>query len=230
MTLALSPIGHELLDDPAADPAVVATSLRHIARANRWFGGAWAARWGMGRLLAQAPARPLTLLDVGTGSGDLPRDLARWAARRGRALRPLGLERSPVAARLAGAHMPAVVACAGQLPLAPRSVDLVLLSQVAHHLERGALVRLLRQLDAVARVGVVVADLRRSRLARHLFRLGSAALRFDAVTRADGLTSIARGFTPAALRGILAEAGIAGAVAARPGWRVVAWWRAGTAA
>ena len=46
--LALSPLGRELLDDPDADPAAVGESLRHVARANRWFGGARAVHWALG--------------------------------------------------------------------------------------------------------------------------------------------------------------------------------------
>jgi hypothetical protein len=79
--LAISSIGSELLDDPAADPSVVAQSLGNIARANRWFGGARAVRYGLARVLAGVPrTRPLSLLDLGTGAGDLPGDAARWAA------------------------------------------------------------------------------------------------------------------------------------------------------
>ncbi|HWA15957.1 MAG TPA: hypothetical protein VG817_05980, partial [Gemmatimonadales bacterium] len=64
--LPLAP-GHELLDHPDADSALVAASLRHIARSNWWFGGWWAVRHGLRRLLAHRPSR-VTLLDVGTGS------------------------------------------------------------------------------------------------------------------------------------------------------------------
>ena len=71
--LLRSPVGVELLDDPAADPATVAESLRNIARSNRWFGGAAAVRHGLARVLADVPAgATLTLADVGTGLGDLP--------------------------------------------------------------------------------------------------------------------------------------------------------------
>ena len=38
--LGITTVGTELLDDPAADPAAVTLSLRNVARANRWFGGA----------------------------------------------------------------------------------------------------------------------------------------------------------------------------------------------
>ena len=68
--LGVSSLGTELLDDPAADPAAVTRSLRNVARANRWFGGAAAVRYGLGLLLRDLPrGQPITLLDLGTGGG-----------------------------------------------------------------------------------------------------------------------------------------------------------------
>ena len=68
----LAPIGHELLDDPAADPRLVHRSLTNIVRANRLFGGRAAVRFGLARLLrAVPPGASLTLFDIGTGAGDL---------------------------------------------------------------------------------------------------------------------------------------------------------------
>jgi SAM-dependent methyltransferase len=223
--------GQELLDDPAADPAMVRESLHHIERSNRWFGGRAALRWGVGRALAAVrPGSRLTLLDLGTGAGDLPLDLARWARRRGVEIRPVGLERIPAAARAArDAGLPTLLACAGALPLRPRSVDLVTISQLLHHLAADDAVRLLRDAAAVARRAVVVADLRRSAVARLAFRAGATLFRFDRHTRADGLTSIARGYTRAELAALCAAAGVPAEVAARPGYRVVAWWPAGAA-
>ena len=226
--LGVSALGTELLDDPGADPGAVILSLRNVARANRWFGGAAAARYGLIMLLRDfAPGRPLTLLDLGTGAGDLPRRAVGWARRRGHVLRPLGLELSRPAAALAwSAGVPCAVACAGALPLRERSVDIVLVSQVAHHFTSDSAVRLFRTCDALARVGVVVADLRRGRLARLAFRVGSTALRFDPVTKADGLTSIRRGYTVSELGELLLRAGVRARVARRPGYRLVATWRA----
>ncbi len=225
--LAITSVGTELLDDPGADPKVVVRSLENIARANRWFGGAQAVRYGLARILdGVARSRPLTLLDLGTGAGDLPGDAVRWAGRRGWRLVPVGLERSRVAAALAcAAGCPCAVADAGAAPFGDKSVDLVLVSQVLHHLTPSSAVRLLRDCDRLARVGVVVADLRRARLAGALFRLGGRLLRFDPVTLMDGVTSIRRGYEPAELRGLLERAGIRGRVARRPGYRLVASWR-----
>lgn len=227
--LTLSPVGTELLDDPGADPAAVTESLRNIARANRWFGGTAAALHGISRILAGIPrGTGLTLLDLGTGGGDLPLAAARLAARRGIRLRPLGLERSRVAARLArAAGVPCAVACAGAPPFRPKSVDVVLVSQVIHHLEAASAMRLLRTCDRLARLGVVVSDLRRGRLAPLAFRIGAGAFQFDRYTLSDGLTSIRRGYTPAELRDLLRAAGIRGRVSRRPGYRLVATWRTG---
>ena len=225
--LGVSSLGTELLDDPAADPAVVTRSLRNVARANRWFGGAAAVRYGLGLLLRDLPrGQPLTLLDLGTGAGDLPRRAVGWARRRGHLLRPLGLELSrPAAALAASAGVPCAVACAGVPPLKQRSVDIVLVSQVAHHFTRESAIRLVRTCDALARLGVVVADLRRGRLAPLAFRVGSTALGFDRITKADGLTSIRRGYTTGELRELLLAAGVRAHVSRRPGYRLVATWR-----
>jgi hypothetical protein len=225
--LGISSVGTELLDDPCADPCAVTISLRNVARANRWFGGAAAVRYGLRQVLHRLPTgRPLTLLDLGTGAGDLPRGAVRWARRRGYVLRPLGLELSRAAAALArGSGVPCAVACAGAPPLREKSVDIVLMSQVAHHFTAESAVRLFRTCDALARLGVVVADLRRGRLAPLAFRVGAVALGFDPITRADGITSLRRGYTSGELRMLLSAAGVNARVSRRPGYRLVATWR-----
>jgi SAM-dependent methyltransferase len=168
----------------------------------------------------------LTLLDLGTGAGDLPETAVRYATRAGIRLLPIGLERSRVAAALArDAGIACVVACAGAPPLREKSVDLVLVSQVVHHLAPGSAVRLFRTCDRLARIGVIIADLRRGRLAPLAFRFGARALRFDPVTVADGLTSIRRGYTARELSDLLETAGVEGRVVRRPGYRLVAIWR-----
>lgn len=224
--LSISPIGVELLDDPAADPVTVAESLRNIARANRWFGGAAAVRHGLARTLRDTtPGQTLSLLDLGTGAGDLPRVAERWGCRRGIQIKPVGLELSRAAAALAQhSGLPTVVGCAGTPPIRDKSVDIVLVSQVAHHLSPRSVVHLLRTCDRLARRAVILADLRRHPVAAAGFRLGGRLLGFDAVTLNDGVTSIRRGFSRAGLLALMAQAGITGRVDATPGFRLVATW------
>ncbi|MEO8089459.1 MAG: methyltransferase domain-containing protein [Gemmatimonadales bacterium] len=224
--LSITPLGEELLDDPSAEPGAVAESLRNIGRANRWFGGAAAVRFGLARTLAGVPpGTTLTLLDLGTGLGDLPLVAARWAVSRGIRMVPVGLELNRVAAALAsGGGVPTALACAGAPPIRDKSVDVVLVSQVAHHLTKDSVVDLLRTSDRLARRAVIVADLRRSSLGALAFWCGARLLGFDPVTVADGMTSIRRGFTRTEMRSLMATAGIAGRVHRRPGYRLVASW------
>jgi SAM-dependent methyltransferase len=227
--LSISPIGVELLDDPAADPVAVAESLRNIARANRWFGGAAAVRYGLSRTLGAAtPGEAFSLLDLGTGAGDLPRMAERWGSKRGIRIKPVGLELSRPGATLARrAGLEIIVGCAGTPPIRDKSVDVVLVSQVAHHLSPASVVRLFHTCDRLARRAVIIADLRRHTLAISGFWLGSRLLRFDGITIADGVTSIRRGFSRDELLGLMTRAGVTGRVDARPGFRLVATWLPG---
>jgi ubiquinone/menaquinone biosynthesis C-methylase UbiE len=225
--LANAPFGIELLDDPAADPSVVRSSLRNIARSNRWLGGRAAMRFGLSVGLKAVHSRgPLTLLDVGTGAGDLPLEAQRWGRRRGIRIQPLGLDRNLAAATLARENgVATVVGCAGTLPVRTRSVDIVLVSQVIHHLRRDAAAQMLRECDRIARTAVIVTDLERARLAVAGFWVVSRMLQFDAATRADGITSVRRGYTVAEFSSLFDEAGVTAATFRRPGYRLVGVWQ-----
>ena len=75
----------ETLDRRDADPVAVQATLRDLTVINTLFGGRQAVVWGVRRLLEQAhPARPVTLLDVGAGSGDITGHLATAVCRRWR--------------------------------------------------------------------------------------------------------------------------------------------------
>ena len=223
-SLASAPVGVELLDDPGADPAVVRSSLRHIARSNRWLGGRAAMRFGLSKALGSArEGASFSLLDVGTGGGDLPLDAERWGRKREIQIRPLGLDRSFTAAALARENgVATVVACAGTLPVQSHSVDIVLVSQVIHHLRRDAAIQLILECDRIARTAVIVADLERARLAVAGFWVVSRILQFDTATQADGITSVRRGYTIREFRELFREAGLQAKIYRRPGYRLVA--------
>ena len=218
----------ELLDDPAADGAMVVASLKDVALANRFLGGTAAPLLRLDELLRSVPAgATLTLLDVGTGDGDIPRAAQARAARAGIRLRLLAVERHPAAARHAARDgaIAALLADAAALPLASRSVDLVLCSQLLHHFRGPALTRIVAELERVARLGVVIAELRPNRIAAVGLWLASYPLRFRSVSRRDGVTSVMRGFTAAALKAACAQAGVTADVRNHAMFRVTAAWR-----
>jgi SAM-dependent methyltransferase len=220
--------GIELLDDPATDPALAARALQDIARSNIWFGGANAVIAELVPALHSVRDRtsPLTLLDVGTGSGDIPELARRVAERNGVKLVTIGLE---VTATLAAASRPRsgdpIAGSALALPFADHSIDIVTCSQVLHHFEAADGARLLAELNRVAKVRVIVADLRRAWAAAVGFWLASHALGFHAVTRHDGVVSVLRGFRTHELGDAIHDAtGCIAKLRNRRGFRVTASW------
>jgi ribosome-associated toxin RatA of RatAB toxin-antitoxin module len=219
--------GIEYLDDPDCDPAVRARSIADVARANRWLGGTRAARAELeDALRMRGLERRLSLLDVGTGLGDLPADMRAAASETELSLTTIGLDAAPslvVASRAAVDH--AVCADARSLPIVDRGVDIVLCSQLLHHFEQDDAMRLLRELDRVARRRVIVSDLRRSAAAAAGIWLVSFPMRFHRVSRHDGVVSVMRGFTPAELAELVHRAvGVRPVTKRRLGWRVTASW------
>lgn len=233
-------IGTELLDDPRADPIAVGDELRDIARLNTLFGGTRAVVRALRPFFTEHGTRDgrretgtaWTLLDVGTGYGDIPRAVAAEARRRGITLRLVGIELNRTAARIArdggdggdGDPLATILADGGALPLAPRSVDLVVASQVLHHLPREVGVAWIAALDRVARRAVVIADLHRSRVAIAGAWTAALGLGMSRVTRRDAVLSVRRGYTGQELSAMLADAGVDAQARYRAGFRVVAAW------
>jgi SAM-dependent methyltransferase len=220
--------GVELLDNPAIDTALATRALQDVARSNVWFGGASAVLAELAPVLdaARGNTTALTLLDVGTGAGDIPERARRAALRAGTSLLTIGLEVTPA---LAAASRPrsgaAIAGNALALPFADRSVDIVTCSQVLHHFEAADGARLLAEMHRVARVRVIVADLRRAWAAAGGFWIASFALGFHPITRHDGVVSVLRGFRAAELAAaVLAATGRKANVRNRRGFRVTASW------
>jgi len=217
--------GHELLDDPDVPADVAERSLRDVARSNVLFGGRRAVLRALDTMLPHVGAHG-TLLDVGTGLGDIPAAARRLAARRGVTLTTVGVDlRASLVAACRARIGEAVCADALALPFADATVDVVTCSQVLHHFADDDAVRVLRELTRVARVGVVVGDLRRSWLAASLFWLVSWPLGFHRVTRHDGTLSVLRGFTARELHALAARAGVTSPTVRHSlGWRLAANW------
>ena len=230
-------IGTELLDDPRADPVLVGRELRDIARLNALFGGTRAVVRELERFFehrkretGDGKRETWTLLDVGTGLGDIPRAAAAAARTYGITLRLLGIELNRTAARLAHAgELTMILADGGSLPLVPRSVDVIVASQVLHHVPRAVAVRWIAAFDRLARHAVVLADLRRSRAAMAGVWAASVGLAMSGVTRHDAVMSLKRGYTKAEFDDMLRQAGVPTVARYRRGARIVAAWSPSTA-
>ncbi len=194
----------ELLDLGRVSGTELRTNLGDLARLNRLPGGASASRAAIRRLVR--PAAAPQVLDVGTGSADLPMVFAAegWTV--------VALEADPEVAarareRVGTAHRVRVLeGDARRLPFDAASVDVVHASLLLHHLDPPAAVAALREMARVARIGVVVNDLRRGWLPLLATGVAVAALGRCRATRHDGLLSVRRAYTMPELDDLLADA------------------------
>ena len=135
-----------------------------------------------------------TVLDVGSGSGDVAEALRNGAARRGKDLRLIAVDfklRHLLLGRRSSPDQLRVVASAEALPFARGSVDWSFSSLFFHHFGSDQNRQIVGEMRRVSRRGAVVVDLRRSILLRWLIRpLLRLVSRVGPVAAADGLTSV----------------------------------------
>lgn len=204
----------ELLDSPGLPDALVAANLADIARVNRRLGGCWLTRRALAALLANTPRdAAVALLDVATGSADIPLALQPWLARRWPRATIVATDLSPqivgIAARYAGDRLALAVADGLRLPFADGRFAVTTCSLALHHFAPPAAVALLRELSRVSRIGVVVNDLVRSRAAYLGARAFGRVLSCNPLTRHDGPASVQRAYTRAELVALMVAAGLA---------------------
>ena len=172
--------------------------LRSLEQVNRWLLGyrptmAWLKR------LPHGLRDPVHIVDVGSGGGDLLRQIAGWARRRGIAVQLTGIDLNPYAARAAADSTPKELGIAwvtgDALAYRPeKPMDIIVSSLMAHHLEDEEIITLLRWMEATAQVGWFINDLERSEWACRLFRWVAGMVGWHRFVRHDGPVSFRRAF------------------------------------
>ncbi|MCC6679240.1 MAG: methyltransferase domain-containing protein [Phycisphaerales bacterium] len=214
----------ELMDDPGVDPAQLARSLAYIRAVNRRLGGRSALLGHLERW-SKSWTGPVTLLDVATGSADLPVAACDWARRAGHELRVTGVDLhagTRAEARRWTAGEPAITLVRGDAlkleeQFGPGSFDYVHAGLFLHHLDEADIERVMRGMWRVARRGVIWNDLVRSRaglVVIHLLTIGRPR-----IIRHDARVSVRAGFTRGEAMELVERAGWPGA---EYRWSVVA--------
>lgn len=196
------------MDDPAVDRDQLDGALRFIRAINQRMGGVsslirhlerWSARW--------PTDRPVSLLDIGTGSADLPLEAVRWARTKGLDLRVTGVDLHQTTLDLAQQHIDTEPELASSITLqhadalaldetfADDSFDYVHAGLFLHHLTDIQIKLVLRMMDRIAARGIVWNDLVRSTVGRafiHVVTIGKPA-----IIQHDARVSVEAGFTKA---------------------------------
>lgn len=182
--------------------------FRDLDRLNRLFLFAKPFEEVLPRWLGHERCARLEILDIGAGTGLLGKTLSAWAEKRGWDWRFTNLDANPLALKTSQA--PRVVAgSALALPFPDGSFDVVLASQMTHHLTNEQVVTHLREAGRVTRGAVMISDLHRNAGFYTMLWLTLRLLGVSRPVKADALISVKRGFHLAELRELAARAGLA---------------------
>ena len=208
--LAVRSREEEQMDAADLDAATYAAILSDLARVNRL---TFTARPTLAFLDRAIGTRGrIRLLDVGFGQGDLLRAVARWARRRGIEATLTGIDLNPRSAPIARAATPAETRIDYRTgdchDLAGEGFDVIVSSQVTHHMTDDQLLAFLRFMEKEAAAGWFICDLHRHGFAYHGYPLLARLMGWHRIVREDGQLSIARSFRPAEWREIIARAGL----------------------
>lgn len=213
----------EFLDSPECDPALASESYRFMEKVNRFFGGARSVRRFIAKEVAESKSSsPLRILDIGSGSCDIPIAVSRRARSRGIPVKFTCLEIFDSAVKIARANIAASGETAVELiqedvfthhPDEP--YDYAVASMCFHHFEDEKILELMRRLRTFVKRGVLINDLHRSSLTW----LGAIPLTVFSHqgVKHDSRLSIRRGFKIRELRKLLMRLDDV-SVSVKPAW------------
>ncbi len=204
----------ELMDDPDLDPRLHEEALRGLRRINLLSNSAGIVAHPIIALAYEARDKPLRVLDIACGSGDVAIGLWCRAHAAGVSLDVHGCDISPKAISEAAANAEQAGA-----PLTffrhdvvadtlPEGYDIVMSSLFMHHLEAPEALHVLRLKRDAARAMVLVNDLIRDSAGLALAYLACYGLSRSPVVRFDGPASVRGAFTRAEFQALAAEAGM----------------------
>lgn len=220
------------MDDPELGQGLHDHALDGLARLNRLAGADRGFRRPIRTLVGDGASRSIRILDLATGSADLPVALDRWMARRmpgierhwiGADISSHALDRATARASAAGLRFEPCRVDVLTEPLPP--CDIAMCSLFLHHLAHADAVTCVRRLHVAARSGVVVGDLRRTRLGLAMATGAARLVTRSPVVHADAPASVRAAFNDSEFAAILAEATIPAPRFARVfPERRIAWW------
>ena len=199
------------MDRPQPVTPELASDLRNLRQLNHYFGSYALVEHFLRRWIL--PQSQMRVLDLATGSGDIPRLVVDHARKAGATITVDAIDQQASTLKIArdlSADYPEITFLEGDvLSFGEGSSphDFVLCSLALHHFDEDDAVRVLERCRQLSSKYVLVADLRRGLLATIGVYLVTALIFRDPMTRADGRTSAARAFSFGELRTLAERAG-----------------------
>jgi SAM-dependent methyltransferase len=209
MKRQFDPAEPELMDRSQPVTAELASDLRNLRQLNRYFGSYRLIEHFLRRWIQ--PRSRMRILDLATGSGDIPRLIVDYARNAGADVTVHAVDQQVSTVEIArglSRDYPEVQFFEGDvLSFGDGGYDLVLCSLALHHFEEAAAVRLLRRCRDLSRRYVLVSDLRRGLLATVGVYLLTAVIFREPMTRIDARLSAERAFSFREFRSLAGRAG-----------------------
>lgn len=191
----------EIMDDVQFGGPEMRRLLDDLKKINKWLGGNNITINGIQKLLGQYPKdKPLVILDIGCGDGALLRKCADFAKKNQIELRGIGLDFNTNILKVAkeqSRDYPNIkflnVDVFSDNYIIPEC-DIALYTLFLHHFDDEEVVDLVNMVLKKTRLGCVINDLHRSRIAFILFKFISFFFIKSDTAKHDGLVSIAKGF------------------------------------
>ncbi|MGB3608018.1 MAG: methyltransferase domain-containing protein [Psychroserpens sp.] len=198
----------EIMDDLDYNGPILHDALDKLAKINQWLGGNKVTINGLKLALKNHDkSKLITIIDLGCGGGDILREVARFGTHHGYQFRLVGIDANEHTVNYAASlstdydniQFKAVDIFSSEFK--QLHYDLVLTTLFLHHFKEDVLVEFLKPVLQKAKLGVVVNDLHRHKLAYYLFKLLCTTIKNKTIIE-DGLTSVLRGFKRKELEGI----------------------------
>lgn len=197
----------EIMDDFSLQGEELKEALDKIARINQFLGGNKLTVDGIAQLISQNKATTtIHITDVGCGNGDMLRMLADYGSKNNLNLKLTGLDANAFtigyAQKLSADYPNIDYRCMDIFSdeFQKTTYDIVLCTLTLHHFTNEQVIDLITIFNTNARMGIVINDLQRSKLAYRLFEIIAVVFRLNRMSREDGLVSILRGFKKHELR------------------------------
>ena len=191
----------ELMDDPDLPEQDHRWALKGLARLNRFSGVEGLMFRAIRRIARSRADGKLSLLDVASGSGDVPIGWVRRAEKEGWRLDVTLVDNRQVACdeqqRLAGKVGVSVksLQCDCLRETLPSGFNVVTSSLFFHHLNDSEVFQLLQAMQLASSGSMVLCDLERSKINFALVALASRCLTRSPVVHYDALASVRAAFT-----------------------------------
>jgi 2-polyprenyl-3-methyl-5-hydroxy-6-metoxy-1,4-benzoquinol methylase len=209
MKRKFNPAEPELMDRPQPVSSELERDLHNLRQLNRLFGSYGLVSRFLRRWIK--PGGRVRIVDLATGSGDIPRLVVDYTRRAKAEVRVDAIDQQSATLEIAkslSVDYPEILFCEGNiLEWQAEPYDIVLCSLALHHFSEDDAVRLLQRCRELSRGFVLVSDLRRGLLASIGVYLLTALIFREPMTRNDARVSAARAFSFRELRELAQRAG-----------------------